>query len=504
MNAVKITGENLTIDDLFEVAEERKTIELSEGSLEKVKNCRQMLEEKFNNNETMYGINTGIGEFSEVKFTPDQSKEYQRNLVYSHAAGIGENMPKRYVRAAMVSRLNVLMKGYSGCRPEIIHTMMELLNKGVTPVVCKQGSVGACGDLAPMSQIALVFLGEGKAEYKGKIYTGEKALKLANIDIPYFEIRDGLSLINGSNFITSISALLTKKIEEIIVYSEYACALVLEALLANSKPFDSRLHQLRGFRGAVTSAQKIFELLEESDLLHKIKVKVQDAYSLRSTPQVTGSVRDMLEYCKAQINIELNGVGDNPIFLTEERETLTGANFQGTPISYPMESISSGLTMLSVISERRLNRLLHPALNAGLPPFLATRPGFDNGMMLSQYTSGTLMVDNKVLSSPSCFSSISAAGDQEDFVSMGMNSILNLEKIVENCFSILGLELMAAAQAIEFREHKLGKGTKIIYDNIRNIIEPLKGDRPLYNDHNAIASYLKGGDLIANVSKAYH
>lgn len=295
---------------------------------------------------------------------------FKKYLIYNHAAGIGEPMPIEYVRGAMASRINVHAKGHSGCRPEITLTLVEMLNKGVTPVVCQKGSVGACGDLAPMSQIALLMMGEGEAFYNGERLPGKIAFEKAGIKIPGLQARDGLATINGSNFITAISALQLYDINRWLKQAEIAAAMTLEALYANLKPYDVRLHQLRGFPGAVRSAKAIMKCIEGSDLqTGKLKMKVQDAYSMRSTPQVIGAAHDAVRWAREQIEIELNGVGDNPIFLTDEKLTLTGANFQGTPVSLPMDNVGAAVTMVSVLSERRLNRLLNPALSIGLPAF---------------------------------------------------------------------------------------------------------------------------------------
>ena len=448
-------------------------------------------------------MNTGIGEFSEVVLTDEQVKQFQKYLIYNHAAGIGDPAPIEYVRGAMAGRINVHAKGRSGCRPEITMTLVDMLNKSVTPVVCQKGSVGACGDLAPMSQIALLLMGEGEAYYKGERLPGDIAMKRAGIPIPGLKARDGLATINGSNLLTAMSAIQVYDINRWLKQAEIACAMTLEALLANLKPYDVRIHEARGFPGAVRSAKALMKCIEGSDLLSgKMKKKVQDAYSMRSTPQVIGAAHDAVAHAKKQVEIELNGVGDNPIFLVEDNLTLTGANFQGSPISLPMDSVGAAVTMVCVLSERRLNRLTNPALSVGLPAFLTKGAGIFSGMMLSQYTADTLIVEQRILSAPASIMSIPAAADQEDFVSMGMNTAIKNGQILDNAYGILGIEFMAAAQALDFREFTPGEGVQTARNVIRKYVDHLDEDRPLYPDHTRMKELVKSCEILEEVEKA--
>jgi histidine ammonia-lyase len=375
-----------------------------------------------------------------------------------------------------------------------------MLNAGIAPVVCRKGSVGACGDLAPMSQIALSLMGEGEAFYQGGRMPTKAAMDNAGIAIPGLKARDGLAAINGSNLITGIACLILYDTERWLKQAEIAAAMSLEALIANMKPYDGRLHQLRGFPGAVKCAQNLRKVVDGSDLVTgKFKVKVQDAYSMRSTPQVIGAVRDLMRYAREQVEIELNGVADNPVFLPETEEVLTGANFQGTPVSMPLDMIGAAVTMVSVLSERRLNRLLHPALSVGLPAFLTKGAGMFSGHMLSQYTADTLVVEQRILSTPSCIQSIPAAADQEDFVSMGMHGALKTLQILENANSIVAIELIAAAQAIDFRDFHPGKGTTAAHRAIRRTVEHLEVDRPLFRDHNNMSAAVQRCDVLTEV-----
>jgi len=495
--SIVLDGYNLTIEKVVAVARFGEKVELTADAIAKINACRALIEAKIKARETMYGINTGIGEFSEIVLTDEQVGQFQRYLIYNHSAGIGDPVPIEQVRAAMLGRINVHAKGHSGCRLAITQTLIAMLNKGVTPVVCNKGSVGACGDLAPMSQIALLMMGEGEAFFNGERLSGKDALDKAGIPIPGLEARDGLATINGSNLLTAMSALHIYDFNRWLKQAEIAAAMSLEALLANMKPYDVRLHQMRGFAGAQRSAIAIKKCIEGSDLLNgKVKTKVQDAYSMRSTPQVIGAAHDAIAYARKQVEIELNGVGDNPIFLVEENLTLTGANFQGTPVSLPMEMAGTAITMVNVLSERRLNRLLNPALSVGLPAFLTKGAGMFSGMMLSQYTADMLIVEQKILCSPASVQSIPAAADQEDFVSMGMNTALKNMQILDNAFGVLGIEFMAAAQALDFREFQSGIGVSKAKEIIRKHIDFLDIDRPLYSDHNTMKALVKSCEIL--------
>ena len=500
---IVLDGSSLTIDKLVRIARAGESVELAPAALDRIRACRAMLEEKLAAKEIMYGTNTGIGEFSERVLNDDQLKEFQRYLVYNHAAGIGDPAPIEHVRAAMTGRVNVHAHGNSACRPEIPLTFIEMLNRGVTPVVCQKGSVGASGDLAPMAQAALLLLGEGEAFYRGERLPGGEAMHRAGIPIPGLHARDGLAAINGSNVLTAMSAIHLYDMNRWLKQAEIAAAMSLEALLGNLKPYNTTLHELRGFAGAIISARNIMAVVAGSDLTTgKMKTKVQDAYSMRSTPQVIGAARDALAYARAQVEIELNGVGDNPVFVPEQRLTLTGANFQGSPVSLPMDMAGIAITMVSVLSERRLNRLTNPALSQGLPDFLAHKPGFYSGLMLSQYTADHLIVEQRILSAPASIQSIPAAADQEDFVSMGMNTALKNGQILDNAYGVLGIELMAAAQALDFRTFTPGAGTQKAREVVRRHVAHLNVDRPLYNDHNAMKALVRSCEILDGVEAA--
>jgi histidine ammonia-lyase len=499
---IVLDGSGLSIEKLVQIARHEEKVDLHPEALERIKTCRAMLEEKIQAHEIMYGVNTGIGEFSEVMLNDEQVQQFQRYLIYNHAAGIGDPAPIEYVRGAMAGRINVHAHGNSGCRPEITLTLIEMLNKGVTPVVCQKGSVGACGDLAPMAQLALLLMGEGEAWYQGERLPGKIAMQRAGIPIPDLKARDGLATINGSNLLTAMSAIHLYDMDRWLRQAEIACAMSLEALFANMKPYDVRLHQLRGFSGAVRSTKAIMKCIDGSDLVTgKIKTKVQDAYSMRSSPQVIGAAHDAIAYARSQVETELNGVGDNPIFLPEFKLTLTGANFQGSPVSLPMDMAGAAITMVCVLSERRLNRLTNPALSVGLPAFLTKGAGMFSGLMLSQYTADMLIVEQRILSAPASVGSIPAAADQEDFVSMGMNTAIKNAQILDNAYGVLGIEFMAAAQALDFRDFTNGRGVAKAREVIRWHVAHLDIDRPLYPDHNTMKALVKSGEILEQVEE---
>ncbi|MGB9765130.1 MAG: histidine ammonia-lyase [Candidatus Saccharicenans sp.] len=493
---------HLTIEQVVKVARENEPVELHPQAIARINKCRSLLEDKIKKNEIMYGVNTGIGELANVVLTPEQVEKFQKYIIYSHAAGYGQPMPIEVVRAAMLSRISCHCHGHSGLRLEVVNQLKELLNRGVTPVVCEKGSVGACGDLSPMSQIALVLMGEGEAFYQGERLPAAEALKGAGLKPIVFQARDGLATINGSNVITGMGALEIYDAYRWIKNSEIVAAMTLEALNANMKAYDERVHKVRGYPGAIISAENIRRITEGSELLKQPGKKVQDAYALRSTPQVVGAVRDAWQWAKYMIEIELSGAADNPIFFPDEDLVLTGANFQGVPQAFALELLGTAVTTACVLSERRVNRLMNPNLSAGLPAFLTKGAGMFSGLMLTQYTAGALVCENRVLSTPAATGSIPAAADQEDFVSMGMTTALKTRQILDNAQAVLAIEFLAAAQALDFRKPlKPSPGVQAAYEVIRRHVAFLNEDRPLYPDINRLKEVVQGGEILEAVEK---
>ncbi len=500
---ITLDGHSLTIENVVQVARENEEIAIHPDAMARIKKCRDLLEDKIKKKEIMYGVNTGIGELSEVVLTQEQVEKYQKYIIYSHAAGYGEPMPIGVVRAAILSRINCHCHGHSGLRPVVVETLKELLNRGVTPVMCEKGSVGACGDLSPMAQMALVPMGEGEAFYEGQRMPAREAMKKAGIPIIVYEARDGLATINGSNVITGMGALEISDAARWIKQAEIAAAMTLEVLNANMKAYDERLHRVRGYPGALEASENIRRITEGSELLARKGKKIQDSYSLRSTPQVMGAARDALRWARSMIEIELNGAADNPTFFPDEDLVLTGANFQGTPMAFALELLGMAITTVCVLSERRTNRLMNPHLSMGLPAFLTRGAGMFSGLMLSQYTAGALVCENRILSHPAATGSIPAAADQEDFVSMGMTTALKTRQIIDNAQAVLAIEMMAAAQAVDFRKpDRPSRGVRAAYEAIRKHVDFLDEDRPLYDDINRLKKAVESCEVLEAVEKA--
>jgi histidine ammonia-lyase len=504
--AVKLDGKSLTIEKMVKIARGGEPAEVADEAWERIRKCRAMLDDKVEKREVMYGVTTGIGELSEVVLTPEQTEEFQRYLVYSHSAGCGEPCDVDDIRAAMASRINCHCVGYSGLRPVVVETLIEMLNKGVTPVVFRHGSVGASGDLSPMSQVALVLIGEGEAFYKGKRMGGKEAMDAAGVPTIVFEARDGLATINGSNVIAGMGSLQIHDAYRWLKTQEVIAAMTFEVLNLTTLCLDERLHKARGYPGAVACASNLRRLVDGSEMLEPGKIgkkKVQNAYSLRSTPQVAGSAKDAFEWARRMFEIELNGAGDNPLFFPDDDEVVTGANFQGTPLAFALELLGTAVTTVCVLSERRLNRLMNPNLSEGLPAFLIHGAGMFSGLMLTQYTAGMLVNENRVLSHPAAVGSIPAAADQEDFVSMGMNTAIKTKQIIRNAWYIIAIELIAACQAIDHRRPlKASPTAEAVYELVRKHVEFMEEDRPTQYDINRTEELVRSGEVLAAAEEA--
>ena len=493
-----LDGASLTVEKLVRIAREGEQVELDPAAVERIKVCRAMLEEKIEAREIMYGTNTGIGEFSEIVLDDDQVQQFQRYLVYNHAAGIGEPAPIEVVRAAMAARVNVHAHGNSGNRLEITLTLVEMLNKGVTPVMCEKGLGGRLRRPRPHGSDGAGHDGRGRVVLPGRAHAQRRGHRARRHPRPGAggARRPGhhqrLQRPHGDER----AALLRRR----PLAAPGRDRLRHEPRGAARQPqaVQRKLHELRGFAGAMRSAAAITKPASRSSDLAtgKIKTKVQDAYSMRSTPQVIGAAHDALRWAKSQVEIELNGVGDNPILVPEEKLTLTGANFQGTPVSLPMEMVGQAITMVSVLSERRLNRLENTATSQGLPDFLTPNPGFYSGLMLSQYTADMLITEQRILSAPAATMSIPAAADQEDFVSMGMNTALKNRQILENAYGVLGIEFMARRPGARLPRLHARQGVRAAKAVIREHVDHLDVDRPLFPDHNAMAALVESCEIL--------
>jgi len=500
--SVVLDGHSLKIEDVAAVARRRLPIQVCPDAVARINKCRDLLERKIGAREIMYGVNTGIGELSEVVLTPEQVEKFQKYLLYSHAAGCGEACTEEDVRAGMLSRLNTHCWGHSGIRHEVVEIQVEMLNRGVTPVVCQKGSVGACGDLSPMAQMAITLMGEGEVFYKGRRLPAKEGLAEAGLQPIAFRERDGLATINGSDLTTGMGCLELYDAERWLRTQEVCLSMTLEALNANMAAYDPRMHNVRGYPGAQACAQDVRRLTEGSELLKLPGKKVQDAYSLRSSPQVIGAAKDAFQWSRYMLEIELNHAADNPVFFPDEDLVLTGANFQGTPMAFALELVGMSVTTVSALSERRLNRLMNPHLSMGLPAFLTRGAGMFSGLMLSQYTAGSLVCENRVLSHPAATGSIPAAADQEDFVSMSMTTAIKTRQILENAWYVTAIELMAAAQAFDLRAPvRPSPASQAAYEVIRQSVKKLEEDRPLFDDINTLTRVAKEGQVLEAAEK---
>lgn len=485
MEKVIITGENLTLEELVAVCRHNAIVELGSEQEELVVKSRAVVDKLVAEGQTVYGITTGFGKFCDQIISKSESKTLQRNLIISHAVGAGNNLPKDAVRGIILLRINNLAKGYSGIRPETIHTMINMLNKGVTPLVPEKGSLGASGDLVPLAHMVLPMLGMGEAEYKGQVYQGAKAMELANIPIIELTEKEGLALINGTQVMTAIGALGVYDALDLIKIADIAAALSFEAQNGIVDALDPRIQTVRPHKGQVDSARVILDLLKGSkNTTSQGELRVQDAYSLRCVPQVHGASKDAINYVKEKVLIEMNSVTDNPIIFPETMEGISGGNFHGQPMALSFDFLGIALSELANISERRIERMVNPYLS-GLPSFLIEKGGVNSGFMIVQYTAASLVSENKILAHPASVDSIPSSANQEDHVSMGTIAARKAVSILENVRRVLAIELMCACQAVDLRGNKgLGLGTGAAYDLVREKVEKLDEDRPLYGDIN--------------------
>jgi histidine ammonia-lyase len=446
----------------------------------------------------VYGVNTGVGLLADVRVPQADLEQLQRNVIRSHAAGVGDPLARDEVRAMMLIRANVLAKGFSGIRPVVAERLCQMLAHGVTPVVPSQGSVGASGDLAPLAHMALVLMGEGEAEFGGRRMPGREALRLGGIEPLGLASKEGISLVNGTQAMLAIGCLELAAAEILIDSAEVACAMTLDALRGTPRAFDPRLHAIRPHPGQLTSAEHLSRLLEGSEIRasHASCRRVQDAYSLRCAPQVHGAVRDTLAEARRVFSIELNSATDNPLVFDEE--VLSGGNFHGEPLAFQLDYLAIALSALSGISERRIDRLVNPALNEDLPPFLARHPGLESGLMMAQVTAAALVAENRVLATPASPGSITTSGNKEDFVSMGMTAALKWKRVVRNTRAVLAIEALTAARALEFlRPLKTSAPLERARDRVRAVCIAWEGDHALSGDIAALEKLIADGRLAA-------
>jgi histidine ammonia-lyase len=504
LNALHISGNDLTLEAVREVAAERRPVLLLADAREVVDRARAVVDEIVASNALAYAITTGVGKLSDVRIAGEQIRELQVNLVRSHAVGVGEPLPVVETRAMMLLRANSLAKGYSGVRGIVIDTLCEMLNRGVTPFVPSQGSVGASGDLAPLAHLALAMIGEGECiDTSGARIASGDALKRAQIKPLMLEAKESISLINGTQGMLAVGTLALLAAETLVDSADVLGGLCCDALKGTDTAFDERIHKARPHRGQMETAANLRKMLEGSQIResHRECGRVQDAYSLRCIPQVHGAVRDTLTHCREVFEIEANSAVDNPlVFITNvensEGDVISGGNFHGEPLAFALDFLGIALSALAGISERRIERLVNPALSEGLPPFLAQGAGLNSGFMMAQVTAAALVSENKVLAHPASVDSITTSGNKEDYVSMGMTAANKLRRIVENTRNVLAIEAMAVAQALDFLSPlKSSKRGQAAHAAIRSVCPTMEKDRVMYKDFARLAELIGSGKV---------
>ncbi|NBI05269.1 histidine ammonia-lyase [Senegalia massiliensis] len=503
MTEILIDGQNLDLDMFIEVVRNNKKIKLSEQSIKNINNSRALVDRYVDEEKVVYGITTGFGKFSDVIISKQDTKKLQKNLIISHSCGVGEHFSEEVVRGIMLLRINALSKGYSGIRLSTVNTLVEMLNKGVHPVIPEQGSLGASGDLAPLAHMVLVMFGEGKAIYEGEELPGKLAMEKAGIKTIDLTSKEGLALINGTQVMTSVGALTIYDALSLSKLADISAALTNEALNGITDAYDEKIHKARNHIGQINTGQNLLDILNDSKMTTRQGEKrVQDAYSLRCTPQVHGASKDCFSYAKEKIELEMNAATDNPLIFTEEEQVISGGNFHGQPMAITFDFLGIGIAELANISERRLERLVNPALSEGLPAFLVKKGGLNSGFMIVQYSAASLVSENKVLAHPASVDSITSSANQEDHVSMGTISARHARDILNNSRKVIAMEMLAACQAIDLRGNAgLGVGSEIAYNIIREEIPTLTEDRIMHEDIEKTERVLKSEKIISKVEE---
>jgi histidine ammonia-lyase len=501
--AVQLTGDDLAIDDVWAVGVGGARAALSEAARVKIARARDVVDSvAHGSGEHAYGVNTGFGRFVSRAIPDELTRELQLRLLRSHACGVGEPYPDEVVRAAMLLRANALAKGYSGARVETVELLLECLNRGVLPHVPSRGSVGASGDPAPLAHLALPLVGEGEASFEGRLLAGADALSAAGLEPIVLEAKEGLSLVNGTQFMAAAGALGAVRARRLAKAADIACATSLEALQGSRTSFLPQIHEARPLAGQIDSAANVLALLHGSAVMeaHRWCDKVQDAYSLRCAPQVHGASRDLLAYVETTVATELNAATDNPLVLADDGMLVSNGNFHGQPLAFALDALAMAVSELANISERRVERLVNPSLSDGLPAFLTVDGGLNSGFMIPQYVAASLVSENKALCHPASVDSIPTSAGQEDHVSMGNAAGLKAWQVLANVENVLAIELLAGAQAVEFLAPlEPGVGPRAARDAIRAISPRLTDDRPLSHDISAVAGVLRDGSLVAAV-----
>ena len=508
MQTIVIDGNSLTLADIHAVAHEGVGVAIAPSVRGPIDAARTYVEKLIADGRVVYGITTGFGKFSDVTIAGDDVVELQRNLVLSHCCGVGEPLGAEGTRALMLLRANVLAKGYSGARYAVLETLVQMLDRGLLPVIPSRGSVGASGDLAPLAHLASVMIGEGEAFWQGRRLAGREALAAAGVEPLVLQAKEGLALINGTQFMTGVGVLALAKAETIAKCADIAGAMTLEALRGTDAAYRPLTHEVRPHAGQLATARNMMRLLEGSEILpaHRDPAsdkKVQDAYSLRCLPQVHGAAKDALGFVRRVLEVEVNSATDNPLVFPVEDRVISGGNFHGQPISQAMDFLSVAITYTAGICERRVEYMLDPATSDHLPAFLTRQGGLHSGLMIAQVTAAALVSENKTLAHPACVDSIPTSANKEDYVSMGAYAARKADDVCQNALVVLAVELLCAAQALEFGQGlRPGRGVDAAYREIRKHVPPLDHDRPQTPDIETIARLVLEGDLVRAVEEA--
>lgn len=493
---VKLTGAALTVEQVHAVAVREERVEIAENAHQRMRESRAVVERLAAADQAVYGVNTGVGLLADVRISTSELEQLQRNIVRSHAVGVGPLLDRAVVRAMMLIRANVLAIGCSGIRAVVADRLCHLLNHGITPIVPSRGSAGASGDLAPLAHMALTLIGEGEADVNGERLAGAEALRRAGLEPLTLQAKEGISLVNGTQAMLAAGCLSLLDAEVLANTADLVCAMSLDGLKGTPRAFDTRIQEVRPHPGQIASASNLRRLLEGSEIRqsHITCRRVQDAYSLRCAPQVHGAVRDTIAAARRTFEIELNSVTDNPLVFGDE--ILSGGNFHGEPLALHLDYLAIALTILSGFSERRIDRLVNPALNEDLPPFLTNHAGLESGFMMVQVTAAALVAENRVLATPASPGSITTSGNKEDFVSMGMTAALKLQQVIENTRSVLAIEALTAARALDcLRPLRSSPPVETARDRLRTVSPEWLHDRPLAADIAAVAALIARGQL---------
>jgi len=498
---LELSGRPLTLDEIASVAHQHQQVKLHPTAIGRIEAARKVVDDICESGTPTYGINTGFGRLSDVHVPPDQLKALQLNLVRSHACGVGPLLSEAEVRAMMLLRANVLAVGHSGIRVSVVETILDMLNKGVHPVIPEKGSVGASGDLAPLAHLALTVIGEADAHFKGVRMRSSEAMAKAGIKPVELQAKEGLALLNGTQAMGAVGALALHRAQRISLLADAAGACTLEALLGTPVAFDDRIHQCRPHPGQIAVAKHLRHLLADSEIRESHRVgdpRVQDAYSLRCMPQVHGAVRGVFAHAKEIVEIESGSATDNPLVFADAGDVLSGGNFHGAPLAMAFDYCAIAMTDLMSISERRIDRLVNPDLNEHLPPFLCAEPGISSGFMIAHVTAVSLLNEAKILSHPASTDNLPTSGGKEDHVSMGMVAARKFRIITDCAARVLAIELMAATEGLEYRKPlKPGKGVQRIYDEVRKLVSRLEADRVLSGDIERLAEAINDGTIAA-------